>query len=419
MSKTIQLLVFIFFLTLQFSGLKGQNLKIPQSHINELSSPKMQGRGYVKNGDKKAANYIKKEFLKYNIMPLGETFFQEFSFAMNTFPGKMEIAFNGKTLNAVYDYVVAPDCKSIKGTYPLHYLPKIADTVDAVFDSIVKIDYTGKFIVADFSKRKIRANNPFTASGVILPKKKIYWWASTGHTEAEIPIVLVDDSIMKTEPKNITINIKNKFKKEHKTQNVTGFIKGSQVPDSFIVFTAHYDHLGWMGKGNVFKGANDNASGTSMVLWLANHFSKSGNNPKYSIAFLLFAGEESGLIGSSYFVENPQIPLSKIKALINLDMVGTGSEGISIVNGKSNTKITHAFETINENHSYFADIRVGKQSCNSDYCYFDKAGVPAVFIFTRGKEFQEYHNLDDIPEKLPLTKFNELQKLLIEFAETY
>lgn len=396
-----------------------QDLQIPRNYINTLASPEMQGRGYINNGDKKAALYIKKELQLIGAKPLGDAYFQEFSFPMNTFPGKMEVQLDNKILKPVYDYVVAPECKSTKGTFPLHYFPQAADTIDEVYDSIIKLDYSSKFVVDNLSKRDLREETSLKSSGIVIARKNVYWWASTGHYEAKIPAIVISDSLMSLKPKTITVNFKNKFKKKHTTQNVLAYVKGTQIPDTFLVFTAHYDHLGLMGKGNIFRGANDNASGTAMTMWLAQYFSQPEKRPKYSVAFLLFAAEESGLIGSSYFVDNPQIPLSQIKGLINLDMVGSGSEGLSIVNGEANTKLTKSIQSINNKHNFFTDIRVGKGSCNSDHCFFDKADVPSVFIFTRGKEFTEYHNLDDVPENLPLTKFSELYKLLIEWVNTY
>ncbi len=399
--------------------LKAQDLKYPRQVLNTLASTKMQGRGYVHKGDLKAARFIADELKRDSIPAINGSYFQPFSFPMNTFPGKMSLSLDGQKLKAGYDFVLAPESKRKKGTFPLVYLTEAADTVDTVLDSICNVDYSGKFVVADFPKRKIQRENPFHASGVILPGDKIYWWASTGHEEKETTLLMVTDSIMQNNPQTISVNFDSYFYREYLTQNVLGFIEGSDEPDSVIVFSAHYDHLGIMGKGNIFRGANDNASGTTMVLWLTKYFSDPANRPKCSVAFLFFGGEESGLLGSAYFAENPLFPLDKIKALINLDMVGTGSEGITIVNGKKNPRIVEAFKEINENQSFFSDIKIRGEACNSDHCFFDKKGVPAVFIYTQGKEFQEYHNLDDKPEKLPLTKFNELHKMLIQFAETY
>lgn len=412
------ILVLIVVLT-QWQLSFSQQMDYPQRLINELAGTGMQGRSNLKNGDRKAANFIKMEFEQQGIQAFGKSYFQEFMFPINTFPGTMQVTLDSAALQPVVDFVIAPESKSAKGTFPLIYLPQAADTIDSIYDSITTLDYSGQFVVANLPKRQVLRSNPFNASGVIIPRKNIYWWASTGNYEANVPVFVIADSLMNLQPTSITIDVKNQFVKKHIAKNVLGYIEGVEKPDSVVVFTAHYDHLGWMGKGNVFRGANDNASGTAMVLWLANHFSKPENAPNYSVAFLLFAGEESGLWGSSYFVENAVFPLNQIKALINLDMVGTGSEGITLVNGEANTEIVEKLSLLNQANTYFADIKVSGESCNSDHCYFHKAGVSAVFIYTRGAEFQEYHNLKDVPEKLPLTKFIELFELLVGFTETY
>src|SRR4030095_9120627 len=108
--------------------------------------------------------------------------------------------------------------------------------------------------------------------------------------------------------------------------NVLGMVPGTLYPDSFIVFTAHYDHLGRMGKKALFPGANDNASGSAMIIDLARYYAQPANRPKCSLLFIAFAGEEAGLIGSRYYTENPILPLEQIKFLINLDLMGNGEE---------------------------------------------------------------------------------------------
>jgi len=417
MKKSVSIIIFQIAVLLFAGNLYCQDINYPKEILNNLASRNMCGRGYVKSGDAKAAAYISSELDKLDMLSFDKSYFQEYSFAMNTFPKNMKVILDKNELHPVYDYVVAPDCKTIKGEFKIKYLPSAADTNDAIYDSIIKIDYSGYFVVADFPNRKIARNNPLKASGVIVPKDKIHWWVSTGHTVSEVPVIVISASLMKLKPHKISVDIKNKFIKNYKTQNIIAYIKGAQTPDSFLVFTAHYDHLGMMGYGNIFCGANDNASGSAMLLWLAKYFSLHRADLKYSAVFMFFSGEETGLLGSKYYIEHPLFPLSQIKYLINLDMVGTGSEGISIVNGKKNSEISNAMIEINKKHNCFTDIKLRDESCNSDHCFFDKAGVPAIFIFTRGSEFAEYHNLDDVPEDLPLTKFSELKNLLIEFVK--
>ena len=86
-----------------------------------------------------------------------------------------------------------------------------------------------------------------------------------------------------------------------------------------------------MGKKTYFPGGNDNASGTSMVLNLMEYYSNPINKPRYTIVFILFAGEEAGLLGSEYYTTHPTKDLNKIKFLLNLDLMGTGEEGMMVV----------------------------------------------------------------------------------------
>src|SRR5690606_14083057 len=90
-------------------------------------------------------------------------------------------------------------------------------------------------------------------------------------------------------------------------------------------------HIGGQGRDVYFPGANDNASGTTMLLELAEHYSQ--NPPDYSIVFMAFAAEEAGLLGSFHYTQNPFFPLQRIRFLINLDLLGTGDDGMMAVNG--------------------------------------------------------------------------------------
>lgn len=115
------------------------------------------------------------------------------------------------------------------------------------------------------------------------------------------------------------------------TQNVIGYIAGSDpvLKEEFIVLGAHYDHLGMGGPSSkkpdttgIHLGADDNASGTAALLEIAERLAANKKGLKRSILFIAFGAEEQGLLGSKYFVENPLIPLSSIKLMLNMDMVG-------------------------------------------------------------------------------------------------
>jgi Zn-dependent M28 family amino/carboxypeptidase len=152
---------------------------------------------------------------------------------------------------------------------------------------------------------------------------------------------------------------------------------------------------------------------------LAKYYAHPSVKPYYSMLFILLSGEEAGLIGARYCSEHPPVALSKVKFLVNLDMVGTGSEGITMVNA---TKFPEAYERmvgINANNEYILTVKERGESCNSDHCPFYQKGVPAVFIYSMGKEFSEYHNPDDKGNAVPLTEYSDIFRLMRDFMDSF
>jgi len=213
--------------------------------------------------------------------------------------------------------------------------------------------------------------------------------------------------------KKIFLDIDTEFLENEPSQNLIGYIKGQT--DTCIVFSAHYDHLGSMGEGVYFPGAHDNASGTAMVLDIARHYKSLKVKPHYTLIFILFAGEEIGLIGSFYFTENPLFALSKIKFLINIDIVGSGDKGIQVVNGKEFPNQFNILTSINTNKKYLPQIKIRGSAANSDHYPFFVKGVPSFFIYTLG-EYKEYHNIYDRADAVPLSGYEGLFRLLLGFV---
>jgi Zn-dependent M28 family amino/carboxypeptidase len=100
-------------------------------------------------------------------------------------------------------------------------------------------------------------------------------------------------------------------------------------------------------------------------------------------------------------------------------MVGTGSEGITIVNGTVYPKAFALLDSINTSNNYLLNVTPRGESCNSDHCPFYQKGVPSVFIYSRGKEYQEYHNIYDLPQNLPFTEYVDIFSLLRDFIKIY
>ncbi len=347
--------------------------------IKKLSSSKFYGRGYTKKGVNKAADFLAFKFSVLGLKSYNGSYHQPFEISVNTFPGKVKLKLNNERVKSGRDYILNPASKSLKAEG--------------------KLIQTGAGFFTDSSK-----------SFKLFIEPKLTW--SVSQKVADFTEVRIDSTRVKTDPRTYKVNIQNKFFKKYKIANVAGFVPGTERPDSILVITAHYDHLGGMGKRTYFPGANDNASGTSMLLELAKCYAK--KPLRYSVAFICFAGEEAGLLGSKYFIENPLFDLSKVRFLINLDMVGTGETGITVVNSTALTNEFGLFNDINNQRNYLTKINKRGNTANSDHYWFTQKGVPAFFIYTTGG-IKAYHDIYDKAQTLPLTEFNDLSKLIKEF----
>ena len=384
----------------------------------KLTSKAFHGRGYVNNGDAKAAAFISKEMKKMGLASYTPDYYQHYSFGMNTFPSRVNVTLDDKKLIPGKDFIVHPSAKSINKTYELIWLDDTITLLQSIYKSIDTNDLQNKMLVVPEAVKNAYKNGiPGVQALVQRVNGSMWWHASGGKKQSDNLILKINDKLLSHDNKTLTIDLETKFVEKHETSNVVGFVKGCIQPDSFFVFVAHYDHLGQMGKKTMFPGASDNASGTATVLDLAHYYK---NNPKkayYTMVFILVSGEEVGLMGSTYFANNPLFPLGATKFVINLDMVGTGSEGLSIVNGFQYPRAADVFDSLNKEKHYFADIRRGGESCNSDHCPFYQKGVPSVFLFTRGAENHEYHTITDTPDKLPFTAYKQLFGILTDFVE--
>jgi len=346
--------------------------------VNILTSKAFWGRGYTKNGLNKTADFLSAEYKKIGLLPMMETYKQAFIFPVNTFPGKMMVEINGKKLIPGKDFIVGNESPGLK---EIAVLEKI--------DSL-----------------KFRASPNLQ----LVLKDKLTWSVATEVSDSTS--IQINRKTFTEVPQEIKVDIENKFLPDFSASNICGFVKGTKYPDSVLIITAHYDHLGGMGANTYFPGANDNAAGVATLLSLAKYYSI---NPQlYSVGFVCFAGEEAGLLGSRYFTENPPIPLANIKFLINLDLVGTGESGMTVVNASVYPKAFAQLNEINNEHKYISKINFRGKAANSDHYFFTEKGVPAFFFYTQGG-IAAYHDVFDKPETLPLTKYNNLFKLIVDF----
>jgi aminopeptidase YwaD len=408
---------FIFFFVFVFIifniQLKAQDLEYAKKEINILSSSKFHGRGYTHKGDLKASKHIASELNKHNIQKLNSSYFQNFTMPVCIISNLGTLKIDSAILSPGFDFIIHPGSASCSGKYELLWLTQA--NIKEIFTTNVK----EKFLVIDTnlsndkSQKEIidglRFSNPVNAKGIIYLIKKSPMqiqrneelsWVSMESVAIHFP----------HNAKQIEISFKEKSIEKYKTRNVVGYIPGET--DTFVVFTAHYDHIGELGT-TYYPGANDNAAGVAMVLDLAKTYSK--QKPHYSIGFLLFTGEEIGLVGSSYFVNHPLIPLEKIRILLNLDVIGSGEDGITVVNGSVFQKEFDLLKNLNTEKNYVPIVKIRGASNNSDHAPFYVKNVKSFFVYAQGKT-GPYHHPFDQPENLSLGKYENIVKLLIDFV---
>ncbi|MEL7002120.1 MAG: M28 family peptidase, partial [Bacteroidota bacterium] len=334
----------VLLILISYQDLHSQGLTYARNIVDTLAGPTMKGRGYVDNGVGLAAEYIAAEFDRLGVEKLSKNYFQTFEVPVNAFPGKMEMTVNGTKLIPGRDFLVEATSPGISGTYNVAslthsdllnrkvWIPKVRSATDKflVIDSRDTVDRSTeekKAINEIIGFLKYHPENPAKGT-VIITNDKLTWGGATQVFTK--PSFTIRSEAVKEEVTSIQLDVENHFYEAYEMNNVVGMIEGHN-PDSVLVFSAHYDHIGMMGSSAIFPGANDNASGVAMLLNLAKYYSV--NKPKHSIVFMAFAGEEIGLLGSTYYTENPLFPLSKIKFMMNFDLAGTGDDGIQIVNG--------------------------------------------------------------------------------------
>lgn len=406
--------------------LLGQDLQKVTRIVDTLASPAMYGRGYVNNGSNIAAEFIAVEMKAIGLIPLSRDYKQPFYADVKTYPNTVDLKIDNKVLKAGIDFALITGSPSVCGTFQIQLIDSDLLKSKRKIQRIIKRDLSNTFIMYNPSEVKGKAVDSlmklnysgFSGFIRIIEKGPISWSVASSKDALVYPVLTVLKSSLPPKPKNAEICIELKEFKNFELNNVAGYIPGTAVPDSFVVVTSHHDHLGMLGKSTYFPGANDNASGTAMMLDMASHYSQPQNRMPFSMVFISFAGEELGLKGSTYCSESSLLDLKRIRFLINLDMVGTGSEGITVVNAVQLPEYYNRLVSINEDKGYLSKVTKRGESCNSDHCPFYQKGVPAFFIYSNGKEHLEYHNINDRAKLVPFTEYEDIFRLVRDFINT-
>lgn len=394
-----------------------QDLNYSKGIIQELCSEKYEGRGYVDDGVNKAASYLEKQFSILKLKRFGSSYFQDYAFPVNTHPFPIRCALDNVEQKLGYDYIVACGSPRISGKFDLlHFNMKDSLDESLLYKKMAQgIGMQNALVLHNTTKRNAKIQDSLEKYQ-IHPKLIIYTEEKklTHSISTEVdafPSIEFMDSVIQNK-EHLEIEANNEFIKNQRCKNIIGFVKGKNK-DSFMVFSAHYDHLGKQGTQAMFPGASDNASGVSMILYLANYFSK--HKPKYNTVFILFSGEEAGLIGSDYFTTYPTFDIQKIKMLVNVDIMGNAEDGITVVNGEVFKPQFDLLTQINAKENYLPAVKIRGKAANSDHYHFSEKGIPAIFIYSNGGQGY-YHDVFDKADALKLTNYENVAKLLIDFA---
>ena len=414
--------LFIILLAFCAIGLGAQDLPHYKRIVKELSSAKYQGRGYARDGVNKAGKYLEKEFRKAGV---DEVTLQPFTLDINTFCGKMNMWADGKKLRAGVDFSMREYSPGAHGEYPVYHVDTLNFSAERLFQDLAKPEYANCLVACEFwfTYRNREVFSRLQNAGEFPNAGLIYTWESPikfykayGEKVVDKPIVWVTPEAIEG-VKRVRLDVDNKFLKDYECFNVIAKVEGARH-DSCYVFTAHYDHLGNLGRKIYYAGANDNASGTATIVTLAEYYAK--NRPEYDMYFIAFSGEDANLRGSTWFVEHPIVPLEQIRYLFNIDMIGDNNPVQYCEVSDRGMRGFELLEQINARQGHFQSLNRGELAANSDHYPFAVRDVPCIFLENEeGDAFQYYHTIFDTWKNAVTTSYEPTFRLVRDFISTY
>jgi aminopeptidase YwaD len=478
MNKTALLLTLLLAVILSSCSINREvSTKALRGEIKYLSSDPLLGRLTGSSGDSLAALFIRDKLASYGYKPLNGDGFQRFKVPQKTIQGKGNALSVGATVfSATKDFMplgFTANASLESGVVFAGYGFNInADTLK--WNDYKDIDLKGKWVVilrsdpdpentrslyAQFSSDRDKAllAKDMGAAGVLLVSGPAADQSDTFEPlhvieySVDIPVLRIkrevaDIILSETHNKigdlekalienrkpvsfsvNVKVAAKTEIVKEYaSTRNVIMILPGEDenLKNEYIIMGAHFDHLGMGGPGSgsraldtigIHHGADDNASGVSMMLELARKFAKTPGSHPRSIICLSFSGEEEGLLGSKHFTDQPGIDLTKVNAMINLDMVGRLNEtnnlqisGVGTAEGLKKLVYSKSDTTLIK--LTLSDEGYGP----SDHSSFYGKNIPVLFYFTGAH--LDYHTPSDTWDKINYKGMAEVSKLVFPVA---
>lgn len=430
-----------------------------RTKLSVIASAEMQGRETATDGQRKAAAYLEDQFRRLGLQPgNGGSFYQAFPLVQDSLT-KFDLQVNGRQLQPNKDYslfvsgMAAGDWNisnvHVAGTGPL-------DTTN--------LPVAGKWVLIEEGsffqlRQKIAQLRRRQAAGIIAVSKT-FPRPTPFALKGPMGLRLSDDSFpYVTISYNAASQLLNKQgldsaslavlpKQEYpasmqlqvgkqrlrvESTNVLAVLPGTDKAGEYVFLTAHYDHLGQRGDSVIYYGADDDGSGTTALIEIAEAFAKAkkkGHGPRRSLVFMAVSGEEKGLLGSEYYADNPVFPLEKTTVDLNIDMVGridpkyTG-DSMNYVYVIGDDKLSSDLRPITDsvNRTYmnmeldrrYTDVKdPNRYYYRSDHYNFAKKGVPIIFYFNG--THADYHRPTDTIDKINFDLMEKRVKLVFYTA---
>lgn len=441
-----------------------------KKHLTVVAADDMEGRDTGSPGQKKAAKYIADHFKKLGLKPPvktkeGMSYLQPFDLVKSKWEN-VSIKYKGKTTEYLKDvFALGSITKEIKKSTKVLYLGEGTD------EDFKKTKVKGKaviFFVANIKEyrkklgaaRKAKAGQIFMIMGKDqkgfgenlkylsyyvkrwtrggLKSQKDDFRVMVSPKTAAGMFGMEEADFMKKETKigtkstKIKLMAKQLVKSDASSENVLGYMEGTDKKKELLIITAHYDHVGKR-NGKVYNGADDDGSGTVTVMELAEAFAQAkaaGKGPRRSILFMTVAGEEKGLLGSRYYTDfDPVFPLKNTVADLNIDMVGRidtrykddpdyiyliGSDKLSTELHNLSEEANKQYVNIKLDYKYNDENDPNRFYYRSDHYNFAKNNIPIIFYFNG--THADYHKPTDTIEKIHFGKMQKIGRLIFHTA---
>ncbi|MBR6211640.1 MAG: M28 family peptidase [Bacteroidales bacterium] len=432
--------------------------------LEEISSDRYNGRSVYGDGDVRAARYLidqlssiegivpcpaagpedqsVRPYLKSLVEPADAgrwnvvegkekylPYLQHFQFPMNVMRGAMSLSVDGVAYAPTFDFTVKEFSPSCHGFFKVTYLDEEAYRREGFMEHLNSGIYQDQFVVIDwqhyletvqpdpFDKYKPWLTELDGVGGIILRQEDQFpYFKARTYYQSQRPVIFVNGSFP-NDAREIELHVDAEMLPTRDAHNVVAWLPGTDPKaDTYYTFIAHYDHLGYMGADFMFPGANDNGSGSAMIVTLAKYFSK--HRPAHGIQFILLDAEEENLLGSFFYCENPRLPLEKIEYLIDLDMVGDDSDHLSTQITPGGEAGLEKFRAINADGKYPPfDFVMETMNDDSDHFSFAQKGVPGIYFETEGSILQYYHTPRDSFQNTRDSNFDRLFNMIVKFIE--